>query len=66
VLELSEYVSEKFDAKVRDAVENGVGVAPCPACGALDAEMPQAHHKALLGHLGGVAVSQWAYCCSAG
>ncbi|MGX6646381.1 hypothetical protein ACWCOP_00375 [Maricaulaceae bacterium MS644] len=55
-LELNEYDSEKFDAKVRDAVENGVGVAPCPACGKLNAEMRAAHNKALLGHMGGLAV----------
>lgn len=56
-LELNEYDSDKFDAKVRDAVANGVGVAPCPACGALNPEMRKAHLKALNGHLLGVAVS---------
>jgi len=55
-LELNEYDSDKFDAKVRDAVENGVGVAPCPTCGKLNAEMRAAHNKALPGHLGGLAV----------
>lgn len=54
-LELNEYDSEKFDAKVRNAVANGVGVAPCPACGGLNPEMRKAHWKALNGHLLGVA-----------
>ncbi|WP_291841887.1 hypothetical protein [Maricaulis sp.] len=48
---------EKFDAKVRKAVEEGVGVAPCPACGELNPEMKAAHGKALQGHLIGIAVS---------
>jgi hypothetical protein len=55
-LELNEYDSDKFDAKVRNAVAHGVGVAPCPACGGLNPEMRQAHVKALGGHLAGLAV----------
>lgn len=59
-VELDEYDSDKFDAKVRDAVQNGVGVAPCPACGALNPEMKKAHLKGLqtylLGGLGSVVL----------
>lgn len=56
-VEVDETDSSKFEAKVRDAVENGVGVAPCPSCGALNPEMRVAHYKALRGHLIGLAVS---------
>ena len=56
-VEVDEIDSEKFDAKVRKAVEEGVGVAPCPACGELNPEMKAAHGKALRGHLIGIAVS---------
>lgn len=55
-LKIDEYDSEKFDAKVRDAVANSVGVAPCPACGSLNPEMRSAHQKALMGHLIGAGV----------
>lgn len=56
-VEVDEIDSEKFDEKVRKAVEEGVGVAPCPACGELNPEMKAAHGKALRGHLIGIAVS---------
>lgn len=56
-VEVNEEDSSKFDAKVRDAVENGVGVAPCPKCGKLNGEMWAAYLKALWGHLVGIAVS---------
>ncbi len=55
-LKIDEYDSEKFDAKVRNAVANGVGVAPCPACGSLNPEMRAAHTRALFGHLIGAGV----------
>lgn len=56
-LEVNEYDSSKFEAKVRDAVENGAGVGPCPACGKMNPEIRSAHYKALRGHLGGILVS---------
>jgi hypothetical protein len=55
-LEVDEYDSSKFDAKVQDAIANGVGVAPCPRCGHMNDEMRKAHRKSLVTHIGGLAL----------
>ena len=55
-LEVDEYDSAKFDAKVQDAIENGVGIAPCPRCGHMNDDIRKAHMKSLFTALGGLAL----------
>lgn len=56
-VEVDEGDSSTFEARIRDAVANGVGVAPCPVCGSLNPEMKAAHMKNLRTRLLGVLAS---------
>jgi hypothetical protein len=56
-VEVDEDDSATFETRIRDAVVNGVGVAPCPVCGAMSPEMKAAHVKNLRTRLLGVLAS---------
>lgn len=56
-VEVEEGDSATFETRIRDAVVNGVGVAPCPACGSLNPDMKTAHMKNLRTRLFGILAS---------